>query len=108
MSKTPGRIDQICDKLSEEFQRAVPIQPDRVKRGKRLSESEIKSSSEAALKLFYDAAYQERRRHGLGLIGRARVAFGLQQRLLQAGYPPPLVKQVLFAMLTTVFVGGKR
>lgn len=108
MSKTPGLIDQICDKLSEEFQRAVPLQPDQVKRGKRLSESEIKASSEVALKKFYETAYQERQRHGLGVIGRARVAFGLQQRLLQAGYPPPLVKQVLFAMLATVFVGGKR
>lgn len=108
MSKKLGKIDQICDKLSEEFQRAVPIRSDRFKRGKRLSESEIKSSSEAALKKFYETAYQERQRHGLGVIGRARVAFGLQQRLLQAGYPTPLVKKILFAMLATVFVGGKR
>ncbi|WP_136418115.1 hypothetical protein [Herbaspirillum sp. ST 5-3] len=108
MVKVPGRIDEICDKLSEEFRRSVPLQTDRGKRGKRLSESEIKASSELALKKFYETAYQERQSHGLGVIGRARVAFGLQQRLLQAGYPPPLVKQVLFALLATVFVGGKR
>lgn len=108
MSEATGRIDKICDKLSEEFQRVVPIQPDRVKWGKQFSENEIKSTSEAGLKKFYEAAYQERQRHGLGVIGRARVAFGLQQRLLRAGYPAPLVKQVLFAMLATVFVGGKR
>lgn len=108
MSKTQGAIQNICDKLSEEFQRAVPLRPELIKRGKKISENEIKSSSEAALKKFYETAFQERQRHGLGVIGRARVAFGLQQRLLQAGYPPPLVKQVLFAMLATVFVGGKR
>lgn len=105
MEKTQGPVQEISQKLCEEFQRAVPLRPEKVKRGKKLTESEIRASSEAALQRFYEAARQERQRHALGIIGRARVAFALQQRLLQAGYPAPLVKQVLFAMLTSVFVG---
>ncbi|KIF82276.1 hypothetical protein [Noviherbaspirillum autotrophicum] len=105
MGKTQGRVQAISEKLCEEFLRAVPLHPAKLKRGKKLSESEIQAFSEAALKDFYEVARSERQRHRLGVIGRARVAFGLQQRLLQAGYPAPLVKQVLFAMLATVFVG---
>lgn len=105
MGKTQSTIQEISEKLCEEFQRAVPLNPSNVKRGKKLSETEIKSASEAALQRFYNAARDERQRNRLGIIGRARVAFALQQRLLQAGYPAPLVKQVLFAMLTSVFVG---
>ena len=64
-------------------------------------------ATESGLKKFYEAARVEREQHRLGVIGRARVAFALQQRLLAAGYPPAIVKQVLFAMLISAFVGGK-
>lgn len=105
MGKTQGLIQEISEKLCEEFQRAVPLHPGKPKRGKKLSDSDVKASTEAALQKFYETARNERQRHRLGVIGRARVAFGLQQRLLQAGYPAPIVKQVLFAMLASVFVG---
>ncbi len=108
MNKKPGQIADISEKLCQEFQRIVPLHPEKLKRRNKPSESEIKSSSEAALKKFYLTAHEERLRHKLGVIARARVAFNLQQRLLNAGYAAPLVKQVLFAMLTSVFVGDKR
>jgi len=108
MGKTQGPIQEISEKLCDEFQRAVPLHPDKIKRGKKLSDSEIKADSEAALKKFYQLAHEERLRHRLGVIGRARVALNLQQRLLKAGYSAPLVKQVLLAMLASVFVGNKR
>lgn len=108
MGNAQGTIQEISEKLCEEFQRAVPLHPPKPKRGKKLSEAEIRSSTEAALQRFYAVAHGERERHRLGVIGRARVAFNLQQRLLQAGYPAPLVKQVLFAMLTSVFIGKAR
>ena len=108
MGKTQDAVQQISEKLSNEFQRVVPLHSGKFKFGKRPSEGEIQSTSEAALKRFYEVAHAERLRHGLGIIGRARVAFNLQQRLLRAGYPAPLVKQVLLAMLATVFVGNKR
>ena len=101
-------IRDICERLGEEFCRIVPLVPNTPKQGKKPSESAIKASSEAALQKFYEAAKNERLRHRLGVIGRARVAFGLQQRLLQAGYAPPLVKQVLFALLTSAFSGDKQ
>ncbi|MGZ4957168.1 MAG: hypothetical protein ACXWAT_15170 [Methylobacter sp.] len=107
MKKNQGSVQAISERLCDEFQRVVPLHIEKPKRGKRPSSDEIKSTSETALARFYEVARQERRTHRLGVIGRARVAFGLQQRLLEAGYPSPLVKQVLFAMLMLVFVGDK-
>jgi len=72
-----------------------------------MSQQEIESMTQAALERFYDVARKARQEHKLGIINRARVVFGVQQRLLAAGYAPPLVKQVLFAMLVSVFVGKR-
>lgn len=108
MAKKQGKITAICDRLDEAFQRLVPLHPEPLKGRKRPSEKELKATSERALQQFFAAAREERLQHGIGAISRARVAFGLQQRLMQAGYPPPLVKQVLFAMLTSAFVGDKK
>ena len=107
MKKKPGLIDAISLKLCAQFQLAVPLGPDPIKRGKKLSERDIESNSEAALKKFYQAVHEEISHHRLGVIGRARVAFGLQQHLLNAGYAAPLVKRVLLAMLVSVFVGNR-
>jgi len=101
-----GLTDDISEKLLKEFQLVMPMVPRKPKQGKK--EDELKVEYGAALERFYRVAEQERTKHKLGIIGRARVAFGLQQRLLRAGYAAPLVKQVLVAMLTTAFVGGKR
>lgn len=107
MAKTQGRIPAISQTLFEEFQRVMPLHAD--KRGARKpSDKDIQVASEASLKKFYEAAKTERLRHRLGIVGRARVAFGLQQRLIEAGYPSLLVKQVLFAMLTSAFIGDKQ
>ena len=108
MAKTQGQIPDICDRLSEAFQRLVPLHPTSLKGHKRPTEKEVKATSERALHQFLEAAREERLQQGLGAIGRARVAFGLQQRLMKAGYPPSLVKQVLFAMLSSAFVGDKK
>lgn len=106
MTKTQGIVRQISSKLCSEFQRVVPLQPPKqTKQGKWLSEEEIKTNSEAALKRFYDVSRNEIHAASLGVIGRARVAFDLQQRLIDAGYAPTLVKQVLFSMLISVFIG---
>lgn len=108
MAKTHGKIPDICDRLAEVFQRQVSLDPESFKGRKRPTEKEIKATSERALQQFFAAAREERLQHGLGAIGRARVAFGLQQRLIKLGYPTPLVKQVLFALLTSAFVGDKK
>lgn len=108
MAKTQGRVGDISDRLAEAFQRLVPLHPESIKGRKRPTEKEVKETSEQALQRFFAAAREERLQHGLGVIGRARVAFALQQRLMKANYPPPLVKQVLFAMLLSAFVGDKK
>ncbi|MDR3482813.1 MAG: hypothetical protein P4L91_19110 [Burkholderiaceae bacterium] len=105
MIKKQGLVDEISEKLCGEFQLVVPLHPNKPGRGKKLSDQEIKQNSEAGLQKFYQLAQEERLRHRLGLIARARVAFGLQQRLLQQGYAAPLVKEVLLSMLASVFVG---
>lgn len=107
MGKAQGQIQEASARLCEEFQRVMPLHPEKNQRKKRPSAKEITAASEAGLKKFYEIALAERQRHRLGMINRARVAFGLQQRLLQAGYSPVLVKQVLFAMLTSSFIGGR-
>ena len=99
-----GQVQDISKRLSERFQQLLPLNPGKHQGRKRPSESEIAANSAAALQRFYEAAHDERIRHGLGIIARARVAIGLQHRLIQAGYPPPLVKQMLFAMLTAAFI----
>lgn len=108
MGKTQTRISDISERLCEEFKRVLPLQPPEAKYKKSPSSRDIKSASEAALQKFYETARGERLRNQLGVIGRARVAFGLQQRLLTAGYPSDLVKQVLFALLLSAFIGGQR
>jgi hypothetical protein len=107
MEKKQGLVAGVSDRLCKEFQLAVPLQVESLKRGKILSTKDVKANSEAALAKFYRFADQERSRHSLGVIGCARVAFGLQQRLLAAGYAAPLVKQVLLAMLVSGFVGKR-
>ena len=107
MADVQGRIEAICGRLTEVFLRAVPRQQEITKGRKRLSEKELAIAVESGLKQFYEAARAEREKYHLGVIARARVAFGLQQRLLDSGYPSALVKQVLFAMLVSAFVGKK-
>ena len=108
MARAQGRVADICGRLLDAFTSAVPLHPGSTKVRKRPSEKEIALATESGLKKFYEAARAEREQHRLGVIARARVAFILQQRLLAAGYPAPLVKQVLFAMLLSAFVGGRR
>jgi hypothetical protein len=103
-----GRVPEIRDRLLAVFLQEVPLHAAPAKGRKPLSRQQIEARLEAGLGRFYEAARHERLTHRLGVISQARVAFGLQQGLVEAGYPPPQVKQVLFAMLASAFVGAKR
>lgn len=107
MPSSPS-IQDIIDRLTQTFCRSVDLHPDAAKGRRRPSAKEIEATSAEAVRRFLATAREERIRHRLGLIGRARVAFGVQQRLLVAGYPAPLVKQVLFALLVSAFTGDKQ
>lgn len=88
------------------FKEIVPLQSDKLDRRKSQTLDDFAKTSAKSLAEFYKVARAESEKNKLGVIGRARVAFGLQQHLLAAGYSPTLVKQVLFAMLATSFTGG--
>jgi hypothetical protein len=107
MSNTKVKIAEAGERLANEFQRAIPLDP-RSRYGKKPSEAEIQARTQVELAKFYETARAERQKLGLGIIGRARLAFSLQQKLLARGYGATLVKQVLMAMLATVLVGDKR
>jgi hypothetical protein len=96
-------IDAVATRLAEKFKELIPLVFEQPKGGKGAVEKFAKAKA-SRLGEFYEAAALERKRAKLGLIGRARVAFGVQQRLLDSHYPPTLVKQVLLAMLTSSFV----
>lgn len=102
MAKAP--VADICDRLADVFFGIMPL-PGQEPRGRKAPRA---GDTEAELQRFYAAAGREREAHRLGVIGQARVALGIQQRLLDKGYPAPLVKQVLFAMLLSAFVGQKK
>src|SRR5512137_154134 len=104
MATMSGQVQDVSARLGQLFQQLVPLRLEPTK-GKKPSAKEIDKAMEGALKQFYAAASEERTRNRLGIIGRARVAFQLQQHLTSAGYPPPLVKQVLIAMIVSAFVG---
>lgn len=104
MTSTQGKIRDICERLTEAFCAEVPLRPTPTKGKKAPSTAELTARSESGLKRFYDIARAESAQHQLGVIGKARVAFGVQQQLLTKEYPPALVKQVLFAMLTSSFI----
>lgn len=100
-----NKISEASDRLFSVFTEAVPLPESFAKQRKKPSAAEIERLVTQGLERFYAAAREERQRHRLGIIARARVAFALQQRLLAAGYDAALVKQMLFAMLTQAFVG---
>lgn len=108
MFKFTSSVQNASEQLAETFKRLVPLQPASPKGGDAVAAEERSRSNAESLAKFYECARAERSKLGLGIIGLARVAFGVQQRLLAAGYPPQMVKQVLFAMLTSAFVGKQQ
>lgn len=108
MVRNSFSIQGVTEELADTFRRLVPLRPERTKSGKPPSEAELAKTSARALAEFYQVAREQREKNGLGIIARARVAFGLQQHLQAAGYPPKLVKQVLFSLLTSAFVGRSK
>jgi len=69
------------------------------------SRKKAESLAKEGLDSFLRAAASARCEYRLGLLARARVAHRLQRSLVAKGYPPALVRQVLFAMLAESFTG---
>lgn len=101
-------VAAIAESLFAEFSEAIPLGRQAGGGRRRGSKKTVEQDAAAKLDRFYEAARREREQHRLGLITRARVAFALQKRLLAAGYPAALTKQVLFAMLLSGFLAPRR
>jgi ABC-type uncharacterized transport system YnjBCD ATPase subunit len=90
-------IEQSAEHLFAFFQQALPRQ----QKGKPATEKAVAE----ALERFVAETKVERARRRLGIIGRARLALHLQKRLMAAGYPAQLVRQVVFSLLVSALVG---
>lgn len=92
-----SKVADAAGALEEAFFRSVPAGK------KKLSANDWV----AALGRFQQRAKEIRERHRLGVIGRARVAYRLQQRLIAAGFPADVVRKVVFALVLNSFSGTK-
>ncbi len=93
-------IQETSDQLFSVFKTLVPLN------NRKQKDLPTPKAIEAGLDRFYAEARVQRQRLRLGVVGRARVAFGLQQRLLENGYPEDLVRKVLFALIVSAFSGA--
>ena len=93
-------VQESSDELFSLFKAVVPLG------GRKRNDPPTAKAIADGLDRFYGEARALRQRLRLGVIGRARVAFRLQQRLLAEGYTQELVRQVLFALLVSAFAGG--
>ena len=82
--------------LEEAFFLSVPA-------GKKVLSEEVWVG---ALGKFHARAKEIRSRYALGVIGRARAAYLLQQRLITAGFPADVVRKVMFTLILNSFSGG--
>lgn len=97
-SMTLSKVVEAAVALEQAFLRSAPTN-----KKKRLSEAEWTLS----LKKFYAEASQIRQRLSLGFFARARAAYLLQQRLIDAGFQADAVRKVVFSLILNSFTGGK-
>ncbi|MDD5248845.1 MAG: hypothetical protein PHY45_07665 [Rhodocyclaceae bacterium] len=90
-----GKVTDAAVALEEAFFLSVPAGK------KRLSED----GWLGALAKFHERAREIRSRYALGVIGRARAAYLLQQRLMAAGFPADVVRKVVFMLVLNSFSG---
>lgn len=85
-----SKLTDASDALAEAFFRSVPKN-----RSKRASEVEWTK----ALDRFYDEARVIQERSSIGVLGRARVAYLFQRKLLAAGLDADTVRKVVFSLV---------
>jgi hypothetical protein len=91
-----SKAEQAADEWAAAFFRAVPAD-----RKKRVKEGEWA----AALERFHRDARTIRQRLSLGVLARARSALLLQRRLIAGGFPPDIVRKLVFTLLLNAFAG---
>ena len=91
-----GKIEEAAAELEQAFLRAAPSS-----RNKRMSEETWVKS----LKKFHGEAREIRRRFSLGLFGRAKAAYLLQKRLIEAGIGADAARKVVFSLVLNSLSG---
>lgn len=100
-------VEEFANFLFEAFCRTLPLNSAALREYKRKSADAQREMVKKRLDAFFAMAHEERERRRLGIIGRARVAYALQKRMLEAGYPHQLTKQILLALLMAAFVRAR-
>lgn len=90
-----SRLQDITSSLEDAFQQSLPVAK---------SKKPTLADWTSAIRIFNGKARKIRLEHKLGVFGRAIVAYRLQQRLLAAGFPAAVVRQVIFSMVINAFI----
>jgi hypothetical protein len=91
-----SKAEKAADELLMAFSRAMPTG----KKG-RMDERDWTT----ALDKFHRDAREIRQKLSLGVLARARSAFMLQKRLLEAGFPADVVRKLVFTLVLNAFSG---
>ena len=93
-----SKVTEATDALEKAFLNSAPTN-----KKKRLSEEAWANS----LIKFHGEASEIRQRFSLGLLGRARAAYLLQNRLMALGFQADVVRKVVFSLILNSFTGKK-
>lgn len=97
-------VKALAGLLLSQVEHAIPIAADRLSRGRpEFSQAQI----DLALDRLGGEMRKLRSQHRLGLIESARLMLELQSRLFAAGYPPEVVRSLVFSMVMQLFTGRK-
>ncbi len=91
-----GKYSQAALALENAFAQSIP--------GGGGKKKVTKADWATALVKFNQAAREVRTQYKLGVIGRAAAAYQFQRSLLAKGYPPDMVRQLVFSMVIGAFV----
>ena len=94
-------IEEISQQLFSVFKDCIPPPSQWKKQSRRIDPEEANRS----LGRFYDKARELRKIHRPGILARVRIVLALQQQLLAESYPADMVRQVLFSLILSAFVG---
>lgn len=93
-------IQDLAGSLFQQVQKSIPLTADKVA-------SRRAPDVDRALERLHGEVRKLRETHHLGIITSARMLLELQRRLLAAGYPPELVRKLIYTMILQLFSGKK-
>lgn len=92
------RYQQAALALEQAFEACLP-------NTKKIKNIKNKQEWAKSLEQFNGKARSLRLEYRLGWLGRALTAYQFQRNLIAAGHPPEMVRQLVFSMVLSAFVG---